>query len=1787
MKIILFSIILFLYSILASDDSYIPDSILLSNKCNNSIEHCLECNPLVDPNFCSKCQDTYFWLPDTKSCIPCNDTTYGQIGCGGNCDGSDYSKTRFAFCESRGCIDGYSNLNGLCIECNISSLGCSKCAYEVTENAYKGNFICNECESNEYKLTEYGNCEHCSLPNCKKCHFNSDNIQECDECREYYYKSKNGECKYFNYVNINGGYCYVYSDNLTDYNKGTCWCHDGFTKISHSKCLRCPDNCKECNFNNVTNNFICLKCNDYYTLNKDKKCIYCGNDCKYCIFDEKYNSTTCLLCSSGISISDNNCKNSISGCEYHTLDKFSENKNESICKFCDYWSALNLENKCTSCSVAEGTGEGKCKNCKYDEDKKKYKCFRCFNNNYVYINNTFQCFSNMKENNKQFYGCLRANFNEETNNYECYECKENFILINNYKICVNIKNINLSLDCVEYENKGTIENPEYSCNKCKNNSAFITNDNSGKNDCFIRSGNLSYCLKGNIDEKGNYICLQCVDHASLNNYNICECSYNYFGKFNEFCYKCDDENKANPGCLAEKGCNYIHSNDQLDCNECKEGYFEYTRGQCFPCKYEISNCGKCHFNYTDKELKCDNCLGIYTLDEKNNKCILNDCKEYPNISPGCIICKDKLNEYKPYNKCQYCKYGYFKTKDDTCIYCRSEKYGGPSCYECGYEEDKNGIETDNIICKTCFSINNYFIFFKLFYNIHDDDYYYNYYNNYIYHSHDYFDTALLSSNGKCYGNEKGSSKRCLKYELDKDNTNINKLKCTICSIGYYLDSNGNCISYTDKLEKIPNCDSYKFNIIDIHLFDMYFYPNGEEKIDAHFAFDRKDYSDIFNLLNEKVNNLKSQVKTICLYCKTGYYVNDEGKCEILDVEKCTGRFVIQNIDRRMSNCYSLCYQKGFLDIHIKIKDNLIDYDFEDFKNISNSDDLWYIGRILRDFIMITDYETQLFILNSPICYIYPDEIAKAKFEGCEEVIYIPKTKSFHCLRCINNFYEKYVMDNTTNICEKMNIISYCNYENLGTRLSPIYSCKSCNYEFQVLITYKNGIKDCVYNNDDYLLKNCLEANDISEYINPIYNCTSCRSNYKPIYSEFYQRVICVDSFEEINKINSFTLDKFNEEESISTNNEGNCEKNYFTPDGKNCYNCDNKNVGMPGCKGECSFSTDRYNMISCESECKEGYIESSKGICKTCNLINEGCKQCHYENDYPIDYIGIKKSRRFQCDYCDEGYLLTKEGKCITCQYLFWRCEECEKDKITKDYKCIKCSSRDYAPNENGYCSECIVNKASINNKCIDCGDIDQGGIKNCILCENNEEGNKIICKECNEDYINFINNNTCLNRRNNRELENFDSCLELKFENGKLICSRCKHQFSLFKINDNDSKCTYTPTLYDVNFKKYYYFHYYHDLFNQNSDSFYHYIKNDYDYKMNYYFPCKESINLGTEENPLYSCTQCYNVFNNTIYDRYYYNNFMYDITGYNFNHDYNYINKFIEGYYEYFPVKIIDITKNNIIYCTLMNEDTKYCIEATYEISKGKEIYSCTKCMEGYNLYYSKRLKFNYCSTFDRYNEFDLCLVDDCKSCISNNEYFCSSCISSDYEINKFTGACIKKSEVIPSVTWKDIYRLNMNGQKEINGQEIEGPSFKLRGITSSEINTRHAFLIYLSFKIRYDLINPKETIHMPAICEIDNEVNKTDYDINIVDYECIGNNTIEDKYELAGIEDGNNDEIIINADLEKLNNIISDAVNSGKDLSNKTESDFTDSKDIFIFMLENNEKIKIPIIIYLILV
>ena len=75
---------------------------------------------------------------------------------------------------------------------------------------------------------------------------------------------------------------------------------------------------------------------------------------------------------------------------------------------------------------------------------------------------------------------------------------------------------------------------------------------------------------------------------------ICDenCEADGFKKY-YWCYKCEDKYFGNPGCVGEKGCTYISDNDQLNCNECKVGYFEYTPGQCFHCKEGDKHCKEC------------------------------------------------------------------------------------------------------------------------------------------------------------------------------------------------------------------------------------------------------------------------------------------------------------------------------------------------------------------------------------------------------------------------------------------------------------------------------------------------------------------------------------------------------------------------------------------------------------------------------------------------------------------------------------------------------------------------------------------------------------------------------------------------------------------------------------------------------------------------------------------------------------------------------------------------------------------------------------------------------------------------------------------------------------------------------------------------------------------------------------------------------------------------------------------------------------------------------------------
>lgn len=212
--------------------------------------------------------------------------------------------------------------------------------------------------------------------------------------------------------------------------------------------------------------------------------------------------------------------------------------------------------------------------------------------------------------------------------------------------------------------------------------------------------------------------------------------------------------------------------------------------------------------------------------------------------------------------------------------------------------------------------------------------------------------------------------------------------------------------------------------------------------------------------------------------------------------------------------------------------------------------------------------------------------------------------------------------------------------------------------------------------------------------------------------------------------------------------------------------------------------------------------------------------------------------------------------------------------------------------------------------------------------------------------------------------------------------------------------------------------------------------------------------------------------------------------------------------------------------------HDEIKNCKEATYKMKNRKDIFSCTKCITGYELQLSEVTSTYHCKKV-KSKERAECLILYCDICDYYNGYLCNEC-KENYVLNTATGSCVEKTKVVPAVTWKDIYRLMLNGEKIINYQTYFGPLLELRGITSDQINTRHGFIIYLIFKIYYGLRNmeEEEKIEIPAICQIKNGVDEKIDDVNMVEYECIGNSTVKQdldlsNYKLDNIEERENKE------------------------------------------------------------
>ena len=1187
---------------------------------------------------------------------------------------------------------------------------------------------------------------------------------------------------------------------------------------------------------------------------------------------------------------------------------------------------------------------------------------------------------------------------------------------------------------------------------------------------------------------------------------ICDenCEADGFKKY-FWCYKCEDKYVGNPGCVGEKGCTYISDNDQLNCNECKVGYFEYTHGQCFHCKEGDKHCTECHMNETENRFECEKCLDGYFVNQ-NKKCELITCDEHPEVTPGCIICIDKLTQYKSEGKCQACKDGYFKTKDGTCIHCKAKKNGGPGCELCEYAKDENGNDKDDIICSYC-------------------------------------PGGFLTTDGKCFNCkdelENGCQNCTLKVnELDQ----TEKLVCTNCINDryYILTNNSHCVHINSFVQKIPFC-SYQENYFEKYAIVDNTTLNNTPNMDM-------DNFNFGNGTNNNTNNTKYEykIRSTCYECIDGYMKEgEENSCLPLGIENCSlsslfdlntsnfkeEEYYYEDFWEKYHKCESLCSGSKYVKINyyyetteqvkVRYESNNTGYDFynnntynTDGKDEDGSDErpgtsvvnpkeekeiievletktvghyLYMSEGLIYDMESLTSNNYFINIIsNGYLCFdnlgtggkFSPENLRK-----CRKAYYYENNDTYQCYDCLEN----YSLDEETKTCKQsikvnMNLrpgFSNCYAGNIGNYSNQLYSCYYCYNYRDLLVTSDTGAKFCAAKEGE--LVGCREVYADTSYLNNVYNCTYCDVGFISYYNIFFEKITCQDIHtppDKIREIDSTIFDP-DEVEHVEANESGLCETGkLFTPDGKNCYACNNRTVGMVGCKGTCEFNLKKNISLKCEEGmCKTGFIEKTKGVCEPCETTNQGCIECHYEYNYLPGYYGFKRKRRFACDQCDNGYLISEDGTCHHCSTLgFTNCKNCGIDpNHDNEIVCLECQPG-YFVNEEGKCTFCYEEQIKgKNNICISCDDVENGGIEGCEQCKN--EDNQPQCLACKEGFILLENNYTCLRISSNVEFEELPHCnLAFLNDNGHLECKKCEDNFVLLEEN-NDIRCfskNYIPSI--------------------NPDL------------------CEIFENLGDEDKPKYSCVSCRK-------------------------------SEYEDPYSEEEKARITYQVNNTAIceyrhrYSSLENCTEAVMIPDNLNVTNIK--FNCTECIEDNILYYHKDTDMNIC----KYKYFEKqCVVKYCKTCVQGNNYYCQECLPANYEVSALTGGCVRKVDKSPAVYFKDIFRLKLNQYKQIGARTYYGPFFSLRGLTNSQVNTGHAFLVLLSFKLHYTRNNRmlEENKSVKTYCQIVESMDATSEEPNLVDFDCIGDTDEEEdlsEYDLNAIEESPDDNIFEGSNLNEL--------------------------------------------------
>ena len=263
---------------------------------------------------------------------------------------------------------------------------------------------------------------------------------------------------------------------------------------------------------------------------------------------------------------------------------------------------------------------------------------------------------------------------------------------------------------------------------------------------------------------------------------------------------------------------------------------------------------------------------------------------------------------------------------------------------------------------------------------------------------------------------------------------MEKLVCTICHPGYYLNNDGKCINYLNYMERIQNCIgySYTFNNITYFAYDYFYdHPYSYSYSNSYFCTykEQNHYDDYYNDEYNSYNYIKSYIgktdlnvpiinstfKAKCIKCNSKYYLNSEGECIEISDEDCSLVSIVFDItQKRLIMCNNFCNNYENDKIYYEINYyNTIEGKNEIFNPIDLLNNIYYdYNYYITDIFYYLNDDLKPIFLENKLCVDRPKNFAN--FRECTKFQYDASTDTYKCIECNN--YNHYYLDTQSNSC---------------------------------------------------------------------------------------------------------------------------------------------------------------------------------------------------------------------------------------------------------------------------------------------------------------------------------------------------------------------------------------------------------------------------------------------------------------------------------------------------------------------------------------------------------------------------------------------------------------------------------------------------------------------------------------------------------------------------------------------------------------------------------------------------